>query len=101
MNKSKRLNIGSIVISKDPTKADYLKIRTDLKEPIVLNAGDYLTVESPRFQLENLDRLVDKKLVSVEFAEESKTRIMTQEARRKELGGGKDFIRADVFVTQK
>lgn len=101
MNKSKRLNIGSIVISKDPTKADYLKIRNDLKEPLVLNAGDYLTVESPRFQLENLDRLVAMNILTADKAEEAKVRIRSQQERRKEMSGGNDFVRAEVFVTRK
>ncbi len=94
-----RINIGSVVVSKDKERANYVKVR--VKEPITLKDGDYLTAESPQFQLENLERLVEKGILSADKAAEARTRIVEGIEKRKELGGGKDFVLADLFVTIK
>ncbi len=96
-----RINIGSVVVSKDKERANYIQVRKDLKENIVLTPGQYITAESPQFQLENLERLVEKGILSADKAAEARTRIVEGIEKRKELGGGKDFVLADLFVTIK
>jgi hypothetical protein len=70
----KRMNIGSIVKSKDPTKSNYLQIRKDLKEPIVLTAGQYLQVESKAFQLASIERAAAAGKLSGEALQGAKER---------------------------
>lgn len=72
---SKRLTIGSVVKSKDPSKSNYVQIRKDLKEPVVLNAGQYLQVESKAFQLASLKRAVDAGKLTGENASKAEERI--------------------------
>jgi len=94
-----RINIGSVTMSKDKERPNYIKV--NVQNPITLKKGDYLTVESVQFQLENLPRLVEKGFLSADAAEESRQRILASQEKRKELGGGKDFILAEVFVNIK
>lgn len=101
VKKSNRMNIGSVVINKDPKKADYIQIRKDLKEPLVLNAGDYLSVETIKFQLESLDRAVSEGKLSEDYADKQREYINAGVEKRKQLANGKDFVRADVFVSRK
>lgn len=104
--KSKRFNIGSIVKAKkakpgERQQADYIKIRSDLKEPLVLNAGDYLSVETVDYQKQNLQALVADGILTQEKADESLNYIEQNVARRKEMNEGQDFVRADVFYSKK
>lgn len=86
-----RSNIGSICKSKDPTKSDYIQIRKDLKEPLVLNAGDYVQVETKAFQLASLERAVAAGKVSEEVAVKQRERIEKIP----------DFVRAELIVVNK
>lgn len=96
-----RYSIGSIVKNKDPKKADYIQIRKDMKEPLVLQPGDFLSVETIQFQKDNVAQLVEKGIISEQQAEESLARIVKGEEARKAKNNGKDFVRADVFVSRK
>jgi hypothetical protein len=75
MSKPKRLTIGSVYRSKDPTKSNYIQVRKDLKEPIVLSAGDFIQVESKKFQLESLAAAVAAGRLSEEIATKARERI--------------------------
>jgi hypothetical protein len=55
-SKYKRTTIGSVIKSKDPTKANYIQIDKRLTAPVVLQAGQTVQVQSKKFQLESLDR---------------------------------------------
>ena len=70
-----RLKIASIVKSKDPEKANYLQVDKKLAKPITLTAGQYLSVESKKFQLESLERAVAANKISPENAEKARERI--------------------------
>jgi hypothetical protein len=95
-----RINIGSVVKSKDKEKSNYVKVRSDLG-PITLQPGEYIQVESPQFQLESLDRLADKGILSAENAEKAKERVIESQNKRKEMNNGVDFVLADLFITRK
>jgi hypothetical protein len=86
-----RNNIGSIVKSKDPNKSDYIQIRKDLKEALVLNAGDFISVETKAFQLASLERAVASGKLSEEQAAPARERINKIP----------DFVRAELVVINK
>jgi hypothetical protein len=83
-----RNNIGSIVKSRDPLKSDYIQIRKDLKAPLVLNAGDYIQVETKAFQLASLERAVQEGKLPEEHAAKARERIEKIP----------DFVRAELVV---
>lgn len=70
-----RREIGNVCKNKDPSKANYIQIRKDLKEPIVLQAGDFLGVESKAFQLKSLEGAIAAGKISGEAAEKARERI--------------------------
>lgn len=89
MAKMKRLKIGSVIKSKDPAKADYIKL--DDKLPggtITFKAGDYIQVESKAYQLSSLEKAIADGKLSEENAEKARDRI----------NNIKDFIRAELVV---
>lgn len=71
----KRLTIGSVVKSKDPLKSNYIQVRKDLKEPIVLQAGQYIQVESKKFQQDSLERAAQEGKLSGEVLQKARERI--------------------------
>lgn len=105
MNKPKyaRSNIGSIIKSQDPeNKSDYIQIRKDLKEPIVLKAGDFIQVETVEFQLKSVERALASGKLSEENADKARQRIQDGVAKRKSLAkDGKDFLRAELIIVNK
>lgn len=70
-----RIKLGSIVKSKDPTKSNYLKIDEKLNGPVTLQPGQYLQVESKKFQLESLDRAEAAGKLNAENAAKIRERI--------------------------
>lgn len=70
-----RKSIGNVCKNKDPNKANYIKIRTDLKEPVVLKAGDFINVESKKFQLASLEDAVQAGRLSQENGAKARERI--------------------------
>lgn len=70
-----RTKVGSIVKSKDPEKSNYLQVDKKLAKPITLVAGQYLSVESKKFQLESLERAVAANKISPENAQKARERI--------------------------
>lgn len=75
MNKMARRTIGNVCKNKDPAKANYIQIRKDLKEPITLSAGQFLSVESKRFQLESLEKAEADGKIGAENANKARDRI--------------------------
>jgi hypothetical protein len=71
----RRLNIGNVYKSKDPSKADYIQINKALKEAIVLQPGQYISVESKAYQKASLERAVADGKLSEENAEKARARI--------------------------
>jgi hypothetical protein len=67
MAKFKRRVIGSVLKSKDGGP-DYIQIRKDLKEPLVLKAGQSLKLESAKTQQESLEKAVKEGKISAENA---------------------------------
>jgi hypothetical protein len=79
MAKMKRLKIGSVIKSKDPSKADYIKL--DDKLPggaITFKAGDYIQVESKAYQLSSLEKAVADGKLSEENAEKGLKTLLSQ-----------------------
>lgn len=71
----RRMNIGNICKSKDENKSDYFQVRKDLKEPVTLKAGQFLSIESKSFQLASLDSAVNAGRLSPENGEKARERI--------------------------
>lgn len=69
--KYKRVTIGSILKSKDATKPDYVKIKTD----VTLKKDQTLRLESQKFQLASLEEAVAAGKVKPDTAEVIKERI--------------------------
>lgn len=98
-----RTVFGSVVKAKDPAQSMYVKVRLQPEEYIVLRDGDYIQVETPTWQLKNLDVLVEKGLLNPDKAEKEKERIQTGITNRKAKSsdGQTDFVVADlVFSTR-
>lgn len=74
MSKQKRLTIGSVYKSKDPTKSNYIKIKDNI-EPVTLAPGSYIQVESKAFQLASLQSAVERGILSEENATKAEERI--------------------------
>jgi hypothetical protein len=70
-----RIKIGSIVKSKDPEKSNYFQVDKKLPGPVTLQPGQYLSVESKKFQLESLQRALDNNKISPENAQKARERI--------------------------
>lgn len=76
MAKYKRVNIGSIVKSKDPKKSNYLKLNLGkLGGSVTLKDGQYLQVESKKFQLDSLKDAVEAGRMSEETAADIRERV--------------------------
>lgn len=71
----KRVKLGQVYKSKDATKSNYIQIDPQLKQPVTLNPGQYIQVESKGYQLASLARAAEKGLISEENAEKAKDRI--------------------------
>ncbi len=71
----KRLKIGQVYKSKDATKSNYIQISTTLTAPVTLNPGQYLQVESKKYQLESLAGALSRGIITPENAEKAEERI--------------------------
>jgi hypothetical protein len=87
MAKTKRVNIGSVVKSKESGKPDYIKI----KEDVTLRKGEFINLESKSFQLERLEAVVAEGKLSEEKAE----------AARERINKIPDFVRFEMIKTVK
>lgn len=61
----KRLEIGSVLKSKDASQPDYIKI----KEDVVLKKGDILNLESKKSKLANLEKNIENGKLSGDLAD--------------------------------
>ena len=83
---AKRITLGSLYKSQNADKSDYIKVSSNLKEPITLKAGDYIQFETKAFQLKSLQAAVAAGRLSEENGEKAKERIeKTPEFVRGEL----------------
>lgn len=71
MAKYKRSVVGSVVKSKDPTRPNYIKFKTDCS----FANGQMVSVESKAFQLQSLASAVANGKLTPENAEKAKERI--------------------------
>lgn len=69
--KSKRVVVGSVVKSKDAKYAPYLKV----KQSVTLKEGEYLTLESKKFQLASLEEAEKSGRLSGELVAKMRERI--------------------------
>jgi hypothetical protein len=67
----KRRSVGSFCKPKDATKPPYIKLNEDL----VLAKGDFLRVESKKFQLESLEAAISNGKLGGDMAESIRARI--------------------------
>lgn len=97
MAKFKRLTVGSVVKSQDPLKTDYIKLRGDMKKELLEavgnmdNKGLYLTLESPKEALRNLEKAVEAGKISPENASKARERIESTP----------DWVRFNIILVQK
>jgi hypothetical protein len=75
MAKYKRMTIGSVVKSKEKGEADYIQIRKDLKQNLVLKPGQTLKLESAASQLKSLKEAVSAGKLSEDLGETIEERI--------------------------
>lgn len=61
----KRVEVGSVLKSKDPTQPDYIKINTD----VVLKKGDILNLESKKSKLASLEKNIENGKLSGDLAD--------------------------------
>lgn len=61
----KRIKVGSVLKSKDPSQMDYIKIDTD----VMLKKGDTLSLESKKSRLAGLEKNVEAGKLSTEIAD--------------------------------
>lgn len=64
MAKFKRLTVGSVIKSNDPEKSNYIKMNADVS----LKKGQFLSVESKKFQLSSLEKAMKAGVLSEEYA---------------------------------
>lgn len=98
MAKYKRLNVGSVVKSKDKTKGDYIQIRGDVKDQLISalqsmdsKKGLYLTLESKQQALESLENAVSSGKLSEEHSVKARERIENMP----------EWVRFNVVLVQK
>lgn len=71
MAKQKRVIVGSIVKNKDSSKPDYIKMDKD----VVLKKGQYLNLESKKFQIEKLEAAGQAGKLSEDLVEKMKANL--------------------------
>lgn len=71
----KRQTIGQVYKTKSPERSNYIQINKNLKDPVTLQPGQYISVESKKFQLESLARAQELGKISEENAEKARERI--------------------------
>ena len=90
MAKYTRTTVGSIIKGKEG-KADYFLVNKSLKEPVVLQAGDILNLESKTAQLASLEAAVSSGKLQPEYGDKARERINKIP----------DFVRFDVIMAKK
>lgn len=90
--KPKRVQIGSVMKSKEDGKANYLKLNLkSVGGSLTLTDGQTLQVESKAFQLKSLANAVQKGVLSEDYAKDRKERIEKIP----------DFVIAEVYLINK
>lgn len=79
--------LGAVYRSKDPTKSNYIKLASDVN----LKAGEYIQVESQKFQRESLDRAVKAGKLQADSAAKISERIERMP----------DFVLAELVVLEE
>lgn len=69
---AKRINLGSLVNNKDPSKPRYIKV--NIKEAVTLNPGDYIRFETKQQQLASLDEALEAGRLDEATVEKMKAR---------------------------
>jgi len=67
----KRIDIGSVIKSKEPGKPDYIKVNAD----VVLKKGQYLNLESKAQRLASLSEAVNNGKLSNEIADKIRENV--------------------------
>lgn len=83
----KRKVLGSVYKSKDPTKSNYIKLTADVN----LKTGQYVQVESQKYQRESLERAVAAGKLPAESAAKISERIERMP----------DFVLAELVVFEE
>lgn len=71
MSKLTREVVGSVCKPKDTTKAQYIKF----KKAVTFKEGDFISVETKKYQLASLDAAVEAGRLSNEIADKMRTNI--------------------------
>jgi hypothetical protein len=70
----KRVTVGQVIKGRNG-KSDYIQIRKDLKEPLVLKAGQFLNLESSKDQIKSLEDAAAVGKLSTEWVEQQVERL--------------------------
>lgn len=85
--KFKRRNVGSVIKSSDPDKSNYIKVNEDIN----LRKGQFLSVESKKFQLSSLEKAIKAGKLSEEAGLKARARIEKIP----------DFVLGDIILVEK
>lgn len=83
----KRVQVGSVLKSKDASQPDYIKINAD----VVLKKGDILNLESKKSKLASLDKNVENGKLSGDLADKI----------RGDIEKMPDFVRFEIIKVTK
>lgn len=86
-----RKKIGAVYMSKEKDQANYIKIDLYNEETITLKQGQYINVESKKYQLASLQKALSNGLISEENAEKARVRIENM----------KDFVLGELILVTK
>ena len=87
MAKFKRLTVGSVIKSSDPEKSNYIKMNADVS----LKKGQFLSVESKKFQLSSLEKAIKAGKLSPEIGSKMLEKVNKIP----------DFVLGDIILLEK
>ena len=90
-SKYKSRTVGSLIKSKDPLKPNYIQIDKRLEQPLVLQAGQTIRMESKQFKLKSLDEAEKNGKLSGEILEKLRERANNMP----------DFVIAELVILEE